>query len=62
MLGKKELFLEPAKGNTARTELVKQIGSKLGDLMKLLRPKAEKADPKSDLELFMQDLNKAQKD
>jgi len=61
MLGKKELFLEPAKGNTARTELVKQIGSKLGDLMKLLRPKADKADPKSDLELFMQDLNKAQK-
>ena len=58
MLGKKELFLEPAKGNTARTELVKQIGSKLGDLkaQKRLMDNEEMFNNHSDIVIAFENL------
>jgi len=59
-LDKLDLYNEEPKGNEPRNELVREIGSKLKDIRKLLKPKAEKKEPRSDIELFMELLDKAQ--
>jgi len=61
MLGQEELYLEDKTNNEPRNRLVSKCTSKLKDMRRLLKPKAEKGDPRSDLELLMSDLDKAQK-
>ena len=58
-LGKLDLYNEDPKNNEPRNELVREITSKLKDLRKLLKPKAEKAEPRTPAQMFLDYLNKA---
>ena len=60
-LDKLDLYNEDPKNNEPRNDLVREITSKLKDLRKLLKPKAEKADPRSPAEMFKDYLIKADK-
>ena len=60
-LGKLDLYNEDPKGNEPRNELVREITSKLKDLRKLLKPKAEKAEPRTPDQMFIDYLEKADK-
>ena len=61
MLKQEALYLEEPKNNEPRNVLVRKCTSKLKDLRKLLKPKAEKADPRSPAEMFKDYLIKADK-
>ena len=58
-LGKLDLYNKDPKNNEPRNELVREITSKLKDLRKLLKPKAEKADPRPPAQMFLDYLGKA---
>ena len=58
-LGKLDLYNEDPKNNEPRNELVREITSKLKDLRKLLKPKAEKSEPRTPAQMFLDYLNKA---
>ena len=58
-LGKLDLYNEDPKNNEPRNELVREITSKLKDLRKLLKPKAEKAEPRTPKQMFIDYLEKA---
>tara|TARA_R100001510_G_scaffold29999_1_gene26661 strand:+ start:329 stop:832 length:504 start_codon:yes stop_codon:yes gene_type:complete len=60
-LGKLALYNEDPKNNEPRNELVREITSKLKDLRKLLKPKAEKAEPRTPEQMFIDYLEKADK-
>mgnify|MGYP003134128164 CR=1 FL=1 len=59
-LGKLDLYNEDPKNNEPRNELVREITSKLKDLRKLLKPKAEKSDPRTPKQMFIDYINKAE--
>ena len=59
-LGKLDLYNEDPKNNEPRNELVREITSKLKDLRKLLKPKAEKSDPRTPKQMFIDYMNKAE--
>jgi uncharacterized protein (UPF0305 family) len=61
MLKQEALYLEDPKNNEPRNVLVRKCTSKLKDLRKLLKPKAEKADPRSPKQMFIDYLEKADK-
>ena len=58
-LGKLDLYNEDPKNNEPRNELVREITSKLKDLRKLLKPKAEKSEPRTPPQMFLDYLAKA---
>ena len=60
-LGKLDLYNEDPKNNEPRNELVREITSKLKDLRKLLKPKAEKSEPRTPTQMFIDYLEKADK-
>ena len=59
-LGKLDLYNEDPKNNEPRNELVREITSKLKDLRKLLKPKAEKSDPRTPKQMFIDYMDKAE--
>ena len=61
MLKQEALYLEDPKNNEPRNVLVRKCTSKLKDLRKLLKPKAEKADPRTPKQMFIDYLEKADK-
>ena len=61
MLKQEALYLEDPKNNEPRNVLVRKCTSKLKDLRKLLKPKAEKADPRTPAQMFKDYLEKADK-
>tara|TARA_Y100000114_G_C11584892_1_gene242886 strand:- start:61 stop:558 length:498 start_codon:yes stop_codon:yes gene_type:complete len=61
MLKQEALYLEDPKNNEPRNVLVRKCTSKLKDLRKLLKPKAEKAEPRTPAQMFIDYLEKADK-